>query len=166
MRNRPQMPRFAPRLGFTLIEVLLVITIIAILAAVAFTRIFISRQRATEAQARGTLRELRRAVKMFESDMGVYPASLADVCRKNPPDQGLVAAGSSVRTVTFSPAQKLDYKGPYCDYPAYVLPINKITGGSEEGTDWVYVTDDVATLGVVRNGAPGRDSNGVPYSEW
>ena len=152
--------------GFTLIEVLIVIVVISILAAILFMRIFSARQRANETNARGNLKELRRAVKVFENDMGAYPQRLADVCTKTAPDQGLLASGTTVKVVTFSDDDKKDFKGPYYEYPAFSLPPNALTGGNEEGVDWIYLTDSPTTLGRVQNGAPGRDQTGVFYSEW
>ncbi len=165
------MPRKQPwrrgaRVGFTLIEVLLVVVIIAIVAATVLTRVFIARQRANESQTRGNLRELRRAVRMFENDMGAYPVRLIDVCARTVPNQGLMVAGNSVRTVTFTEEQKKEFKGPYYEYPTWSLPPNALTRGSQEGVDWIYNSGDPATLGSVQNGAPGLDSTGAPYSDW
>jgi len=152
--------------GFTLIEILLVVVIIGILAALVLTRIFIARQRANETAVRANLRELRNAVRMFENDMGAYPVNLADVCAKTVADQGLLVAGNTIKTVTFTEEQKLNFKGPYYNYPTWQLPPNALTGGNAEGTDWIYFKESAATVGTVQNGAPGRDSNGLPYSEW
>ena len=152
--------------GFTLIELLLVVMVIAILAALVFTRIFIARQRANESNVRGNLRELRRAVKMFEADMGAYPVELDDVCTVTPPEQGLVSQGDSVATIALTADQKKNFKGPYYEYPSHTLPVNLLTHGNAEGTDWIYEKGTPADLGWVKNGTPGNDSTGVPYSEW
>ncbi len=149
--------------GFTLVEMLIVMVIIAIVAAIVLPRVLGARQRANEANARSTLEEMRKAVKEFEADCGAYPSVLSDLTVRTSPASGIVWTGTGTGTRTID---SLDWKGPYLDnLGAGLLPINKLTAGSAEGTDWMY--DTTTLLGTVSMPAGlGNDSSGKPFSEW
>ena len=153
----------AEKRGFTLIEMLLVVVLIAIIAAIVLPRVLGARQRANETNARNTLDEMRKAVKAFEADCGAYPAALSDLSVRTAPSSGVIWTGTGTGTHSI---QSSDWKGPYLDLAAGLLPENHLTGGSAEGTDWLYNPSD-APLGTVRiGGVSGSDSRGVPFSEW
>jgi general secretion pathway protein G len=63
--------------GFTLLELLVVMTIIGILAAVAIPALRDSPQRAREAALREDLFTLRSTIDQFHGDKGYYPPDLA-----------------------------------------------------------------------------------------
>lgn len=64
------------RPGFTLIEVLVVMAIIATLLSIAAPRYFESLRRARETALRTDLRVLREAIDQFHADTGHYPRDL------------------------------------------------------------------------------------------
>ena len=157
------------RKGFTLVEMLIVMVIIAILAAIVLPRILAARQKANEANAKSTLEELRKSVKEFESDMGFYPAELTDVvlAPASTPAAGKVWGGSSTGFQDYTGVVDANsYRGPYVEVQtAGTLPVNKVTGGEAIGADWVYdlTSNKVVTMGTA---ATGDDTTGVPYADW
>jgi general secretion pathway protein G len=77
--------------GFTLVELLVVMAIIATLLSLAAPRYFESLDRSKEAALRTDLRVLRDAIDKYKSDTGQWPASLqhlvdARYIRAIPPD--------------------------------------------------------------------------------
>ena len=67
------------REGFTLIEILLVITIIGILAAIAIPQFARYRSQAIDAQLKSDLRNAAVAVESYFTKKSVYPASIEEV---------------------------------------------------------------------------------------
>ena len=63
--------------GFTLLELLVVMTIIGILAAIAVPALRDSPKRAREATLRGDLFTFRSVIDQYKGDKGNYPADLA-----------------------------------------------------------------------------------------
>jgi len=62
--------------GFTLIELMVVIAIIGILAAVAVPRISTSTDVAQEAADNANLQAIQSAVELYFADNGVYPGTV------------------------------------------------------------------------------------------
>ena len=81
--------------GFTLIEILLVVVIIGILAAVAIPRLGGRVKQAQIAAANADVHAIGMALRVYEVDNGVYPSSL----------QGLIA----------SPGAAQNWRGPYLE---------------------------------------------------
>ncbi len=84
-----------PERGFTLLELLVVMTIIGILAAIAVPALKDSPQRAREAALREDLFALRSVIDQYHGDKGNYPADL----------QTLVTEGY-LRKIPFDPMTK------------------------------------------------------------
>lgn len=68
--------------GFTLMELLLVLTLIAILASLVGPTIASSMQRARESALKEDLHVLRRALDDYYADNGSYPAQLQELAEK------------------------------------------------------------------------------------
>ncbi|MCL6565346.1 MAG: prepilin-type N-terminal cleavage/methylation domain-containing protein [Acidobacteriia bacterium] len=71
--------------GFSLIELLIVVAIILIIAAIAIPNLLRSRMAANEASAVGSLRTLNTAAVTYASQCGGFPANLAAL---GPPASG------------------------------------------------------------------------------
>jgi general secretion pathway protein G len=80
--------------GFTLIEILLVVVIIGILAAVAVPKLTGRKNQADRAAAQASIESISTALKLYELDNGDFPGTL----------QGLVA----------NPGAK-NWRGPYLE---------------------------------------------------
>lgn len=74
--------RVSKRAGFTLIEIVIVMTIIGALAAIAVPAYQISVVKAKEAVLKEDLYAMRDAIDKFYSDNGVYPQSLAELVKQ------------------------------------------------------------------------------------
>lgn len=146
--------------GFTLIEMLMVLVIIAILAVIVLPRIMNGRRRATEEATRQTLAELNRAVEEFEADVGCYPTGLADLLTRVAANYvGKAIAATTVVDVTAPDADTL-WKGPYLK--ATTVPPVPIGFGS-----WRLVTDTASLLGMVNiTGTTRIALDGSNYTDW
>lgn len=76
-------PRKTRRRGFTLIEMLVVLTLIALLLTLAAPRYFHSLDMGREAVRRQNLATLRDAIDKFFGDQGRYPDSLDDLVTRH-----------------------------------------------------------------------------------
>lgn len=70
------------RRGFTLIELMVVMAIIAMLLTIATPRYLAHLDRAREASLRETLNVTRDAIDKFHADVGRYPADLAELVNR------------------------------------------------------------------------------------
>jgi prepilin-type N-terminal cleavage/methylation domain-containing protein len=74
------------RRGFTLVEVMIVVAIIALLAAIAIPNLLRARVNANEANAQATLRTISTAAESYASaNDGNYPANIAALTGATPP---------------------------------------------------------------------------------
>ena len=65
--------------GFSLIELLIVVAIILIIAAISIPNLLRSRMAANEASAVGSIRTLNVAALEYQSTYGAFPANLSQV---------------------------------------------------------------------------------------
>jgi len=139
------------RQGFTLIEVLIVIVVIAILATIVIPRLMGAGRKAKETQLRGNLKQIRDAIERFEATMAAWPPSLADV----------MAADGDAISADFDgnggSVDRLAYDGPYLA-PLAGLPKDPFSGAA----DWVY---DNST-GAVHSASTMTALDGSNYSNW
>jgi general secretion pathway protein G len=101
--------------GFTLLELIVVMTIVALLASIAAPRYFDSIDRARDRVLMQNLNVLRDAIDKFYTDTGAYPASLSDLAarryvRKVPEDP---VTGSASTWVVIGPPAASGLAGVY-----------------------------------------------------
>lgn len=72
--------RAAP--GFTLVELLVVLAIIATLASIAVPRYFNSLEKSREVALRSNLKVMREALDQFHEDSGRWPRSIEDLVKQ------------------------------------------------------------------------------------
>jgi len=135
--------------GFTLIEMLIVIVVIAILALIVIPRLLGAGRKAKEAALRGDLHQLRNAIQQFEADCGDYPLLAADL-------QTAPAAGSNGGS-----GISLDisgWQGPYLRTPDGNLPVDPFT----TLVDWTYTP----ATGEIHSNSTLSALDGTAYSAW
>ena len=140
------------RLGFTLVEVLIVVTVIAIMAMLVIPRIMAAQRRAKETQLRGNLKQLRDAIELFEATSAAWPPSLADI---------MAADGDAI-------SGNFDGRGGWVDRNAYAGPYIRTGDGTlpkdpfTMAANWNY---DNAT-GDVHSGGDLSSMDGSDYNTW
>jgi type II secretion system protein G len=130
--------------AFSLVELLIVIIIIAVLAAVAIPRFANSTTRSKESALRANLKLFRNAVELFKADTGAYPAVLADLAATSAPANGVDSSGNPAAITA------ADWKGPY---------LNSLENDPISGAAFTYSTT-AGTVGKVTSSA------GAPYNTW
>ena len=129
--------------AFTLVELLIVIIIIAVLAAIAIPKFSNSTTRSKESALRSNLKLVRNAVDLFRADTGLFPNNLAALSATSAPAQGFDS------TATLASITASDWRGPY------LQAVPKDFDGSSELT----YTTTLAGLGTVK-------SSIAAYSSW
>ena len=120
--------------GFTLVELMVVMAIIASLLTLALPRYFHSVDRSREAVLRQDLHIMRDAIDKYYADRGRYPQTLDELAEKRylrrvPPDP---ITGSSATWVTVPPPQGERREGVYDVRSG--APGDSLDGGAYE--DW------------------------------
>lgn len=103
--------------GFTLIELIVVMAIVALLASIVAPRYFNSLQKSRETALRTSLNVMRDAIDQYAADKGHYPDSLetlatARYIREVPED---ALTGSRETWVTLSPPPEAQLSGELYD---------------------------------------------------
>ncbi|MBN8690143.1 MAG: type II secretion system protein GspG [Armatimonadetes bacterium] len=138
------------RKGFTLTEIMTVVSIIGLLSAMAVPQYMTSVRRSRENSLRATLAVVRSAVDAYRNDTGAFPAAISDLSSTSAPASGLSSTAATV-TITSS-----DWRGPYLR----AVPTDPVSGSA-----FTYSTTS-GTVGNVSSSASGNDSRGTAFSTY
>lgn len=138
--------------GFTLIEILIVIVIIAIMALIIVPRLRSATLRAREATFAENLRQMRASLEMFVSDVGGFPPSLDYLVMRKEQAYTSIPPTDATGTTLFARG----YNGPYVS--PFHVPVDPFAADGEWGYDpetgRIYSTSNSISL------------NGTHYSGW
>ena len=146
--------RLSLRRAFTLVELLIVIIIIAVLAAIAIPKFANSSTRSKESALRSNLKVVRNAVENFRADTGMAPQTLVDLTKElgSAPTQGINSSGT-VATLTGT------YRGPYMQ----AVPSDSVSNAAIDYTTTggtILIKPNAATLALT------NDSSGTPFAQY
>ncbi|CAN5704288.1 hypothetical protein BH23GEM6_BH23GEM6_11030 [soil metagenome] len=111
--------------GFTLIELMIVVVIIGILAAIAIPKFGAASERAKEKEADGILKQVFVMQEAYRANNGVYTAAVAD----------LVAVGYEAPTA----AQLKNFEVPVISATC----VHMVTTGSHNSRNLLYATGTI-----------------------
>jgi type IV pilus assembly protein PilA len=123
--------------GFTLVEIMIVVAIIALLAAIAIPNLLRARITANNTSAQTTLRALSTAAETFASaNAGTYPNAEASLTGATPPYLNRPYCGTRTAGFTFT-----------CTFntAAYTFVATPVSVGSSGTTTYTITTGGVLT---------------------
>jgi len=124
------------RKGFTVVELLIVIVVIGILAAITIVAYNGIQNRANDAAVQSDVAALVKKIKLLEVDLGAVP----------PSGQRVTGSGSVFPGITFSPSKSAYYTSDqdnlfYCDGDRSGVRVYQVTAKSKSGTVFIYKSD-------------------------
>jgi general secretion pathway protein G len=138
------------RSGFTLVELLVVIVVLAVLAAIVLPKFVDSGKRSKESALRADLKLYRNAITLFKTDTGYYPLTLSALAATSAPANGLDDSGAQ-KAIT--PA---DWHGPY---------LQSVENDPVSASAFTYTTSGTG-VGSVKSSATGTALDGTTYTDW
>jgi general secretion pathway protein G len=141
--------RLGGREGFTLLEIMVVIVILGLLAALVVPKLIGRTEEAKQTQTRLQIKNIEQALQLFKLDNGFYPTT----------EQGIEAL---VRAPEVGRVPKNYRKGGYLDRvpkDAWDNPYMYASPGADGDRDY-----DITSYGA--DGVPGGDGEDVDINSW
>ena len=139
------------RKAFSLIELMIVIVIMAVLAAIIIPKFQDQSRRSKEASLKSDLSQVRTAIATFQADTGFYPKLLTDLAVTTSPTQGYDTT-AALQTITAA-----NWHGPYINGTVPNDPVS--------GNPFAYSTTNPG-VGNVSASATGTDLSGTNFSTY
>ena len=123
--------------AFTLVEIMIVVAIIALLAAIAIPNLLRAKISSNDAVAKATLKSLSTSSETYSSvNSGNYPGDVTSLTGATPPYLNANSCGATVSGYTYS-----------CTFSTgeYTIVATPVTVGASGTTTWTITTGGVLT---------------------
>jgi general secretion pathway protein G len=154
LRKRGSRARRRAQSGFTLIELIVVVTIIGILAAIAVVQVRNAQRKAMETALMDDLHEMRKAIDNFYADKQRFPSDINELVpnylRKIPPDPMTKQPDWEQIANQPTPEEQADRSSSSSSFSSSSNPADAMQGPG---------------ISDVKSKAVGKTLGGVPYGD-